>query len=335
MSSDVLLLVDHRAGAVEPTTEQLVAQARAIVAQAGGGCVAALLLGGEGDGLAEQLAGAAPDRILAVEHPLLADYNPEAWCRVAAEAVRRLEPALFLCAHTFGGMDVAPFVAAALPAPLLPNCLELAVEGGVLAAERLAHGGAWQTRLVLEWGGTVVASVARRGGGADSRGPAPGPPAEVERLAIDPGALGVRSDVLEIRRPAAADVDIARADVVVGVGRGIGDASHLPAVEALADALGGVVACSRPLVDLEWLPYDRQVGASGKAIQPKLYVACGISGAAQHLAGIADAQTVVAINRDPSAPIFRVAHYGVVGDLLELLPALTAEARRRRGAPAG
>jgi electron transfer flavoprotein alpha subunit len=227
-------------------------------------------------------------------------------------------------------MEVAPWVAARLSVPLLPNCVGLDVEGDDLVAERLVHGQAWQARLHVRWRGTVVASLARSGG-------APAPvdgagAAALERLEIDPAALGIRTRVTGATRPAAGEVDIARAEVVVGVGRGIGDSSNLPLVEDLAEALGGVVACSRPLVDLEWMDYGRQVGASDKAIRPKVYLACGISGAAQHLAGITDAETVVAINRDPNAPIFRVAHYGAVADLLQVVPELTAEARRRRAA---
>jgi electron transfer flavoprotein alpha subunit len=328
MSRGVLLLVDHREGAVEPVSFQLVAQARELAA-ASGGRATALLLCGEGAEVAKQLDGLGLAAIHRIEDPLLADYSPETFSKVTAEAVRRLEPGLFLCGHTFQGMEVAPWVAARLSLPLLPNCLELGVDGDDLVAERLVHGQAWQARLRLPWRETVVASLARSGGSPERGSGASG--TALERLDIDPASLGIATRVTGETRPAPGEVDIARAEIVVGAGRGIRDPSNLALIEALAEALGGVVACSRPLVDLEWLPYDRQVGASGKTIRPKVYIACGISGAAQHLAGIADAETVVAINQDANAPIFRVAHYGAVADLLQVVPELTAEARRRRG----
>jgi electron transfer flavoprotein alpha subunit len=330
MSRDVLLLVEHRDGIPEPVTDQLVADARRLVG-AVGGRVSGLVLSGAGAGVEKHLEGAGLDAIYTVEDDRLTDYSPEAFSRVAAEVVRRLEPGLFLCAHSYPGMEVAPWVAARLSRPLLSNCLGLEVEGQDLVAERLIHGQAWQARFQVRWSGTVVASLARSGGA-----PAPVEGAgstTVERLDVDVSALGIRTRVTGVTRPRPGEVDIAHAEIVVGVGRGIRDPSNLALAEDLADVLGGVVACSRPLVDLEWMPYESQVGASGQAIQPRVYIACGISGAVQHLTGITDAETIVAINRDANAPIFRVAHYGAVADLLQVVPALTAEARRRRGLP--
>lgn len=327
MTRDVLLLVEHIDGALEPITAQLIAQARSL-AEAAGGQVGALLLAGKESGIAEQLDASSIDSIYAVEDDRLTPYNGEAHSRVAAEAIRQLAPGLFLCGHSFQGMEIAPWVAATLGVPLLSNCTELDVEAEELVAERLVHGQAWQVRLRLPWSSSVVASIARHG---ELPTPAAKPsPASLERLEIDLASLGVRSEVTGTARPEPGEVDISRADVVIGIGRGLRDPSNLPIIEDLAEALGGVVGCSRPLVDLEWLPYERQVGVSGKAIRPKLYVACGISGAAQHLAGIADAERIVAINSDANAPIFRIAHYGVVGDLLEIVPALAVEVRRRR-----
>jgi electron transfer flavoprotein alpha subunit len=331
MSRDVLLLVDHRDGAAEPVTFQLVAQARELAAASGGRALA-LLLCGEASEVAEQLDGLGLAAIYRIEDPRLADYSPELFGKLVAEAVRRLEPGLFLCGHTFQGMEVAPWVAARLSLPLLPNCLELGVDGDDLIAERLVHGQAWQASLRLPWRGSVVASLARSGGSPERGSGAGSTP--LESLDLDPSSFEVATRVTGTTRPTPGEVDIARAKIVVGAGRGIRDPSNLATIEALAEALAGVVGCSRPLVDLEWLPYDRQVGASGKTIRPKVYIACGISGAAQHLAGIADAEIVVAINQDANAPIFRVAHYGAVADLLQVVPELTAEARRRQASSA-
>jgi electron transfer flavoprotein alpha subunit len=327
VSREILLLVDHRDGLIEPVTDRLVERACEIAATTGK-TVSALYLCGGDTPLPDRLRVAPLATIRVVRDERLGALNPEALGRTAVEVVRRLEPALLLCGHSFCGTDVAPWVAAKLDLPLLSNCTELRVDGDDLIAERLVYGQAWQTRLRLPWKGAVIATLAR-GGGTGAATAGTGAPA-IETIEIDLDALGIRSRVAENVRPSEGDVDISRAEVVVGVGRGVRDRSNLALAEELAEALGGVTACSRPLVDLEWMPYEQQVGVSGKSIRPRVYVACGISGAAQHLAGIGEAETIVAINRDPKAPLFRVAHYGVVGDLLEMIPALTEEARRRR-----
>lgn len=328
---DVLLLAEHRDGAPEPVTHQLSEQALKIAA-AVGGRTAALVLCGPGAPVAERLRVAGIDTVYVVEDELLIEYNPEAYSKAATAVVRRLQPGLFLCGYTFQGSEVAPWVATTLEVPIIANCVELWVEGEDIVAERPVFGLAWQTRLSLPWRGTVVASMARRGGAAAARGESP--PAPLERLDIDVGCLGIRTRVRGTVRPGEGEVDISRADVVVGVGRGIRDPANLHLVEELAATLGGVVACSRPLVDLGWMPHERQVGASGNDIHPKVYLAFGISGAAQHVVGIGEAQTIIAINQDAKAPIFRVAHHGVLGDLFQIVPALIAEAQRR-GAVSG
>jgi electron transfer flavoprotein alpha subunit len=175
-----------------------------------------------------------------------------------------------------------------------------------------------------------VATLARHG----KASPVQTAPAPVEDLAIDLEALGIRTEPLGVIEAEVGDGDITRSDVVIGVGRGIRDPANLALIEDLAKELGGVVACSRPLVDLEWMPHAKQVGASGQEIAPRVYIACGISGAAQHLAGIRGAQTIVAINKDPKAPIFGLSDYAVVGDLFEVVPALTEKARESRAAGA-
>jgi electron transfer flavoprotein alpha subunit len=331
VSRDALVLVDHRDGIPEPVTDQLISQAEGCVTSAGGD-VSALVLCDEGSGVPQRLNGAGLRTIYVIEGPLFATYNPEAFGKAAAEAVRRLEPGLFVCGHTFQGMEIAPFVATTLDLPLLPNCLELWIEGDDLVAERPVYGQSWQTRLTLPWQGTVIVSLGRRGGSPRRETGSGG--SRLERIEIEPSSLGIRTIATELIRPVEGEVDVSRAPVVVGVGRGIRDPSNLSMVEDLAEALGGVVACSRPLVDLEWMAYERQVGASGKTIRPRVYIACGISGAAQHVAGITESEVVIAINQDPNAPIFRVAHHGAVADLLQVVPELTAEARRRRGRPA-
>jgi electron transfer flavoprotein alpha subunit len=149
-------------------------------------------------------------------------------------------------------------------------------------------------------------------------------------MSVEVQKIPARSKLLAVSDEPAGDVDITKADIVASVGRGIGTEEKIPLIAELANALGGVLACSRPVVDVGWLPRERQVGASGRTVTPKVYIACGISGAIQHLTGMRDAHRIIAINKDPNAPIFGVAHIGVVGDLFEIVPALTKAAREAK-----
>lgn len=325
MATRVLVLAEHRAGQVEPITHQLLQLGRRLTED--DQSLALLLLAGPDSGLAECLLTAGAGRIYLAEDEAFASYNPEACCRAVEEAVRRVQPGVLLCGHTFQGMEVAPWVAARLAAPLASNCLDLRREGDEIVAERAVYGGAWRVQLKLPACELVVATLARTG----SSGAAPATSPFIERLDLSLALGRLGSTVLESVLPETGEGDITKADLVVGVGRGIQDPANLAMMQDLADALGGVIACSRPLVDLEWMPQDRQVGASGRDIASRVYLACGISGAAQHLAGIRGVQTVIAINKDPAAPIFGLSHYGVAGDLFEVVPALIEEARRRRG----
>jgi len=328
VTSEIVALLGHRAGTPGASVRDLVGRAMALARSAGARlCGLSLCAPAEADSLSQALAGCGIEKLYLVADPRLSPYLPETHARAVAEAVRRLSPRLLLCAHDYEGTEVAPWVAAALDLPLLSNCVALDVEGGELVAERLAFAGAWQVRLRLAWDRCAVASL----GAANPQEHAlAATTASVERLALDLPER--RSTSLAFWSASDGDAGLTTAECVVGIGRGIGDSARLEIIEALASALGGSVGCSRPLVDLAWLPHARQIGVSGHTIRPKVYLACGISGAAQHLAGIVEAQTVIAINRDPTAPIFRVAHHGVVGDLFEIVPALTAEALRRRAA---
>jgi electron transfer flavoprotein alpha subunit len=323
---DVLVFAERLDGSLEPAFHQVIRSARGL---AGSGRVSALVLGPPGSAAVEQTRTSGIDRVYAVLDSRLAEYSPEAYGKVCAKAVQALRPDAFLCAHTFQGMDIGPYVAASLGFPLLSNCFDLEVSGEELSAERKVFGSAWQTRVAVSLAPTVVATLARRSGGEATHAA----PAPVEEIHIDLDTLGIRTRTAGTAVADAGEGDITRAAVVVAVGRGIRDPSNLGMIEELARALGGVVACSRPLVDLEWMPHSRQVGASGHEIAPRVYVACGISGAAQHLAGIRGAQTIIAINKDPKAPIFGLSDYAVVADLFEVVPALTEQARGRRAPP--
>ncbi|MHC4473416.1 MAG: electron transfer flavoprotein subunit alpha/FixB family protein [Planctomycetota bacterium] len=301
--SRVLVVAEHRQGSLREVGLEIVTAARGIP----GAEVAAALVGTGTRPLAEELARYVP-RVLSVEGPGLEQYTPGRWAAALAEIIAREGPAVVLLPHSYHGMDLAGRLAAALEKPLATDLTGLEIGDGGVRATRLVYGGRIQARLELCLDEPVLLSVR----------PTAYPAAEPLEA---PGAIE------EVAAAAPPD----EADVVVAVGRGIGEEENLGMMEELADALGGVLACSRPIVDRGWLPRDRQVGTSGKSVRPKVYVACGISGAFQHVAGMKAAGRIIAINRDPHAPIFKVADYGIVGDLMGVVPALTEAARDRRG----
>lgn len=315
----VWVIAEHRHGELREVTGELLAAAASLDA----GPVTAVVLAGPGEAadLAASLQGTA-DGVLAVEHTDLAGFNG----RAVAEALRRLagerEPTVILGAHSAAGMDWAPPLAAGLRAPLVTDCLGLTWGDGTLSAERAVYGGKLQARVRLPQAATVLATL-RPGTMAAAE---PGEIGAVETADADlPGDLGKR--FLEWVQEAAGDVDITQADVLVSVGRGIADPENMDVAEALAEALGATLSCSRPVVDAGWLPKEHQVGISGKTVRPKIYLALGISGAFQHVTAMQGAAMIVAINKDPKAPIFRAAHYGIVGDLFKVVPALTKAVR--------
>jgi electron transfer flavoprotein alpha subunit len=321
----VWVVVEHRSGEVREITYELLSVARSL----GAGPVTAVLLGGaeEAKSLVDSVKGWA-DAVLVSESALLAGFNGAAAAQTLAALARDRKPAVILGAHSAAGMDWAPTLAARLEAPLVTDAVGLAWEGGRIFAVRAIHGGKLQAKVRLGEAPTVVVTV--RPGSFErlsAEGPGTGP---VDEIGVDvSSALGKR--FVRWVQEAAGDVDIGQADILVSVGRGIGDKENLDVAEGLAKALGATVSCSRPVVDMHWLPKERQVGISGKTVKPKVYVALGISGAFQHVTAMKNSATIIAVNKDPKAPIFRVAHYGIVGDLFKVVPALTAAVRAARG----
>ncbi|MGQ0796619.1 MAG: electron transfer flavoprotein subunit alpha/FixB family protein [Methanobacteriota archaeon] len=319
MGADVLVVAEHLDGALAPSNFELVAKAR-VLASASRGRVAAALLGSGTAALAEALASRGIE-VLHVEDPALAAYTSGGYVQALQTLVARSAPRAVLVAHTAVGYDVAPALAAAADLAIVTNCVDVALEGDVLVATRRMYNEKIQGEFEVVSDRTVVVTL--RPGSVAPAGPAPGGAVTPTTVAPDPARL--RARFVRLSRPEVSDVDLAQADVIVSAGRGIQKKENLALVEALARRLGGVVGASRPLTDNEWLPKSRQVGQSGRTVRPKLYVACGISGAMQHVSGMKDAGLIVAINTDPSAPIFEVAHVGFVANVLELLPAVLKE----------
>jgi len=313
---EILVLAEHRRGDLREVTLEMLSLARRLAGQSS--TVTTLLLGQDTAAIAERLIGAA-QRVVQVEHPDLAHCDALPYLAVLEAVLRQRQPVLTLIGHTAAGMDLAPALAARLALPLFTDCLDVQLgPEGVVGLTRQVYGGKLQSHLTPRPRASSLVSV--RPGSFPADGAAM--PTEIERVPAPDLGPRRRRRWLRYLEAEIADIDIAAAPLLVSVGRGVGKQENMAAVEAFAHAIGATLACSRPVADKGWLPKSRQVGTSGKTVRPRVYIALGISGSYQHLAGMHNADTIIAVNRDPAAPIFDVAHYGVVADMFEVLPRL-------------
>ncbi len=297
------------------------------LAQDLGGEVSAVLLGRDLAGLTAEVAGFALARLYVLDDPRLANYTPGGYRAALEPLLRAHAPDYVLFPHTYQSVDYAPRLAQAVGAAIVPEAISYELTADGLVFKRPMMGGKLHAKVRVRGEGMIFVSLQSGAFPADQ---AKAGSAPVETSAMDAGGAPDR-EILGVEQVGGDQVDLSKAEVVVAVGRGIGGADKLPPIEALAKALGAELGASRPVIDNGWLPRDRQIGSSGQTVAPKLYLALGISGAIQHLVGMKGAGCVVAINRDPSAPIFSVAHYGIVGDLAEVVPALTAAITEAKG----
>lgn len=313
MAGDVLVVAEHREGALVGLTLELVTAARRMTASSGGS-VKALLLGGS-DAIAGSIAATGVE-VLHASDPAWEHYTVGGYTQGVAAALSDHAARAVLFPHSSQGFDVAPCLAATVHAPIVTNVVDVAIDGEALVATRRILNEKVQVDFAVTstapWIVTVRPAAFKGAGAADG--------GRVTPISLPVDASKIRTRFLRYEKPTVQDIDISGADVVVSAGRGIQKKENLGLVEEFARLLGGVVGASRPLTDLEWLPKTRQVGQSGKTVRPKLYIACGISGAMQHIAGMKDSGLIVAINTDPSAPIFEVAHVGLTANVLELIP---------------
>ena len=316
---NVLAIMEQRDGALRKVSHEVLAAAR-LLADASGGHVHALVLGNGAVAGTEQLGRFGADVVKQASHPAFALGSPDAATAVIG-ALAGYGAVVF--AATAQGRDLAPRAAARLGAACATDVTALAVEGGAVTVTRPVYAGKVLQRARLA--GTAVVSVRPNTFAPVEHGKA----GSVE--AVEVPAFTARVTVQAIKKPEAARLDVTEASVVVSGGRGLKEPEHFALVEALAEAFGNAaVGASRAVVDAGWRDHGEQVGQTGKTVSPQLYIAVGISGAIQHLAGMRTAKTIVAINRDKDAPIFKVADYGVVGDLFEIVPRLTEEVRKVR-----
>ncbi|MEF8775757.1 MAG: electron transfer flavoprotein subunit alpha/FixB family protein [Haloarculaceae archaeon] len=314
--SDVLAVAEHRRGDLRDVSLELVTAARGLATAAGGDLHVAVVSGPVED-FAEDLNREGVDAIHTVDYG--DDYNHDVLVQAAEGLVADLAPAYVLTPNSVSGLDYAPALAQRLDAPLVTDAVDLAVDDGLVVTREL-YGGKTEGTLAVEGTPAVVTIRPAEWPAAEGTGDAA---VEAADVSIDEDAI--RTAVTGYQEVAGGEVDIGEADVLVSVGRGIEEEENLGIVEDLADALEATLSASRPIVDNGWLPKDRQVGQSGKVVTPDVYIAIGISGAVQHVAGMKGADTIVAVNTDPNAPIYDIADFGIEDDLFDVVPALTEQ----------
>jgi electron transfer flavoprotein alpha subunit len=315
--AEILALVEHRQGQIRDITYELMACGRKM-AEGLGSRLTAVLLGHDTGKFVEGLRTQA-HRLLVVDKDIFKDFNSETYQDGLAEIIGNEKPFLTLLGHTAFGMELCPALGTRLNIPFTTDCLNVEIADGKPKVVRQMYDGKLDARVTFGESPSYILSI--RAGSFPAEESSLG----AEVVSTELSAVGEPKYLkfIEYLEAPVGDVDIKKADVIVGIGRGIREKDNLPMVEKFAKAVGGVVACTRPVVDAEWLPKDRQIGSSGQTVKPKLYVAIGISGAFQHVAGMKNSDIIIAINKDPEAPIFSEADYGIVDDLFKVLPALT------------
>jgi len=322
----VWVFAEQRAGKLTSVSLELLGKAQELAASLGQD-VSALLLGSKVSGLAKSLINHGADRVYLAEHRALKDFRTLAYTKVIEELVARYRPNILLMGATHVGRDLAPRVSRRIGVGLTADCTELSIdpEEGILLQTRPAFGGNVMATIANRYSRPQMATV--RPGVMEPR-PTPGKKGRVIRhkVSLKEREIGVK--VLEVVKEKKKGVNLSEAKVIVAGGRGVGNAEGFRKLEKLAAAIGGEVAGTRVAVEEGWIPPERQVGQTGQSVRPELYIACGISGAIQHRAGMMNSRYVIAINKDPRAPIFQVADWSIVGDLHDVVPEIIKELKK-------
>jgi electron transfer flavoprotein alpha subunit len=321
MAQGVFAITEQRDGELRKVSFEVVSEGRR-VAEGLGTELTAVLLGSGVDNLAEELKKYGADKILVADDAGLADYTTDAYSNVLAELIQSSDPAVIIMGASAQGKDLAGRLAAKLDAGVAMDCVKVQLENGSLICTRPMFGGKINAQVEIEGNRQIVAV---RPNVMDITEAAKD--STIEKPAVQLG--DVKTTVVDKKMDTGDKVELTEADIIVSGGRGTG--GDYAAIEALADALVAAVGASRSAVDEGWRPHSDQVGQTGKTVSPTLYVACGISGAIQHLAGMSTSKYIVAINKDQEAPIFSKADFGIVGDLFEVVPALTEEVKKVKG----
>ena len=319
----ILVITEQRQGKWNNTSFETLVAAQQIAADTGS-AISALVIGKGVANFAEDLASKNIAEVLLVEHDLLEAYTPDGYSLALSQVIGSSKPDLVLFPHTYQVRDFAPKLAAMMGKGMIADCVSFHKEGDKVVFVRQMFQGKTAADVTFQGPSPWFASFQSGAFRADllkahSSGKAP-----INKTTVELRPEQIRTKPLDLFKEAKSSVDLTQAPVIVSIGRGIKAPENIPQAEALAKAIGGEMAASRPICDEGWLPMERQIGSSGQTVAPKLYLALGISGAIQHVVGMKGARTIVAINKDQNAPIFEIADYGIVGDIFEIMPALTA-----------
>ena len=323
----ILVVAEQREGKLNRASFETIAAAQAIAKETGW-AVEAVLPGQGVAALAQELAAKAVGKVYALEAEALKAYTSDAYVHALKAFIVEKQPKVVLFPHTYQVRDFAPRLALGLDRTLISDATGYKFEGGALKFTRQMFQGRFAANVSFggdaPWMATIQIGAFR--GDQAAVGSAP-----VENVTAAVANTPARVTPHEVFQEAKQTVDLSQAETIVAVGRGIKEQKNMPLAENLAAALGGEVAASRPICDNGWLPLERQIGSSGQTVAPKLYIALGVSGAIQHIVGMKGSRTIVAINKDPEAPIFEIADVAVVGDLFQVVPALTEEIKKAKG----
>jgi len=327
MPDKIYVVLDHNQGKLRNASLEALAMGQQLATQTGKE-VHAVLLGGDVSALAQHAAQFQLSSVISVQNERLAEYDPDYATAALSQVLASGQPQIVLFAHTYQNIDLLPKLAAALRKPLITECVGFRNDTGRLVFVRPMFRNKLNADVGVQSDYPWLISVQAGAFSADNlvKGNAPS-----VSEAVDLASIQSKRKTVETVQAAKGKVDLTRAEIIVGVGRGIRKPENLQIVKELAEVLRGEVGASRPVVDNEWLERERQIGSSGQTVNPKLYIACGISGAIQHLVGMKNSGCIVAINTDANAPIFNIATYGIVGDLTEIVPALTKKIREEKG----
>lgn len=324
MSNGILVFIETRGETVNKSSLEAIVAAQTLGAQLQEP-VTAVVLGNESS--AQQIAAYELTKVILATNDKLTDYTPDAYADALEQIVKKVDPSFVFLTHTYQVRDFAPKLAARFSKSLISDCIRAKVESGTVGFTRRIFLGKLDADVSSDGAAPVFATFQTGAYRPDQAQKGSG--ASVENIAVEIG--DVRMIPEAPFQEAKQAVDLTKADVIVAVGRGIKSKDNLVLAEKLAEVLGGDLAASRPICDADWLPIDRQIGSSGQTVAPKLYIALGISGAIQHLVGMKNSGTIVAINKDPEAPIFDIADYGIAGDLFDAVPVLTEEIKKIKG----
>ena len=328
---DVWVFAEQRGGVITPVVFELLGKGRDLASDIGDVKLCAILLGEDLSDMTTQLFEAGADVVYTADSPLLKNYTSDGYTKVISDAIHEFKPEIVLYGATHIGRDLAPRIAKRVSTGLTADCTKLDIDPetkGILQT-RPAFGGNLMATIKCPNHRPQMSTV--RPGVMDKAPVQKGRTGEVIPVTLTLQESDIRTKIIEIVKTAKDMVSLTDAEIIVSGGAGLGDASGFELIKKFADKVGGVVGASRAAVDAGWIDHSHQVGQTGTTVKPKIYIACGISGAIQHLAGMSSSDVIVAINKDPDAPIFGVADYGVVGNLFDVVPALTAEIKKLKG----